>query len=68
MSELEENLSAVTLWIRCTFIVLCIYGGAMLFAGCQMLKQWLSQKSPAADVRETPPATAAAPGKLPGSA
>lgn len=68
MSELEENLSAVALWIRCTFIVLCIYGGALLFAGCQMLKQWLSRESADAGVREAPPATAAAPGKLPGSA
>ncbi|MEC4722554.1 hypothetical protein RY831_25640 [Noviherbaspirillum sp. CPCC 100848] len=68
MSDLEENLSVVVLWIRCTFIVLCIYGGAMLLAGCQMLKQWLSRESPADGVREAPPATAATPGKLPGSA
>lgn len=48
MSELEENLSALVLWIRCTFVVLCIYAGALLIAGCQVLGQWLSLKSPAA--------------------
>lgn len=68
MSELEENLSTVVLWIRCTFIVLCIYGGAVLYAGWQMLRKWLLHESPAASVRETPTAPASAPGKLPGSA
>jgi len=66
MSELEENMSAVVLWIRCTFVVLCIYAGALLIAGCQALHQWLSLKPPAASTPETAPEPAQ--GKLPGSA
>jgi hypothetical protein len=72
MSELEENMSAVVLWIRCTFIVLCIYAGAMLYAGGQMLRQWLSHEAPPASARETGSAAVsapvAAPGKVPGNA
>lgn len=71
MSELEENLSTVVLWIRCTFVVLCIYGAALLIAGCQVLRQWLSLKPASAsrqDVTAAPAAPAAAQGKLPGSA
>lgn len=66
MSDLEENLSAVVLWIRCTFVVLCIYAGAMLIAACQILRQWLSLKTPAAGAQDVPPAQAQ--GKLPGGA
>lgn len=71
MSELEENLSAVVLWMRCTVIVLCIYGGALLYTGCQMLRQWLLREAPDTATRAAPAAAAtpaAAQGKLPGSA
>lgn len=84
MSELEENMSAVVLWIRCTFVVLCIYAGAVLISTCQMLRQWLSLKplqplqplkplkplkpSATVDTDDVASAQAAVQGKLPGSA